>query len=126
MADTGHDIARFTGKAPLVGKHFERVIDATVNPLDYFNESVERLRNTDVYDTYIRPESAFDSTEDRILNELLVQCDKWAQALILRQVMAFQYLSSQMTRPVCELKEEGFFEHTEAECFGQGCVGASQ
>ncbi|KAI0382084.1 hypothetical protein F5Y04DRAFT_254025 [Hypomontagnella monticulosa] len=55
-------------------------------------------------------ESAFDSEPESLFDELTNEIKKIAQALILHQVLADQFLSSQMARPVTELKEEGFFD----------------
>jgi hypothetical protein len=56
-----------------------------------------------------KTESAINETEG-MFDELEGLIRKISQALILHTVVADQFLSAQMARPVAELKEEGFFD----------------
>ena len=59
-----------------------------------------------------KTESAFSNSEGffDILGDVTKVATKLSQALILQHVFADQYLSTQMARPLAELKEEGFLD----------------
>jgi hypothetical protein len=56
-----------------------------------------------------KTESA-SSEPESLIDELKSAIGKMSQALILHTIVADHFLSTQMARPVAELREEGFFD----------------
>jgi hypothetical protein len=88
---------------PVGGQLFGNLIrDGTRTPLQIL-DMVNKIAHVAKIESAVNePEGMFDNLEGLIR--------KISQALILHTVVADQFLSAQMARPVAELKEEGFFD----------------
>ncbi|KAI2465066.1 hypothetical protein F4781DRAFT_435798 [Annulohypoxylon bovei var. microspora] len=102
-ANTGIDAV---SKVPVVGDVFGSVVKD--------HHAYQMLQMFGTVAKGARIESAIDgesesSKPEGLFNDLAREISKVAQALVLHQVLADQFLTAQMARPVVELKEEGFF-----------------
>ncbi|KAI1407071.1 hypothetical protein F5Y13DRAFT_206684 [Hypoxylon sp. FL1857] len=129
VVDTVTDVTDTVSKVPVVGDVFGTVIrgDPAFRMLQMVGKTAKEIKFESAFDDETnKPESIFD--------DLSREISKIAQALILHQVFADQFLSAQMARPVAQLKEEGFFDdvgdffsngkNVQAIGAGISCVGA--
>ncbi|OTA69291.1 hypothetical protein K449DRAFT_428729 [Hypoxylon sp. EC38] len=128
VVDTVTDVTDTVSKVPVVGDVFGTVIrgDPAFRMLQMVGKTAKEMKFESAFDDERKPENVFD--------DLSKEIGKIAQALILHQVFADQFLSAQMARPVTQLKEEGFFDdvgdffsngkNVQAIGAGISCVGA--
>ncbi|KAI0102329.1 hypothetical protein F4776DRAFT_648774 [Hypoxylon sp. NC0597] len=104
VADAVTDVTETVSKVPVVGDVFGTVIggDPAFRLLQMVGKTAKEIKFESAFDDERKPENVFD--------DLYKEISKIAQALILHQVFADQFLSAQMARPVTQLKEEGFFD----------------
>lgn len=102
VVDTVNDAADVVSKVPVVGNVFGSAIRE--------HPALDMLKVLGKVAKDAKFESAFESEPESVFDDLAREISKVAQALILHQVFADQFLTAQMARPVAELKEEGFFD----------------
>ncbi|KAI1213792.1 uncharacterized protein F4807DRAFT_200103 [Annulohypoxylon truncatum] len=112
--DTVNDGINAVAKVPVVGDVFGTVIrdDPAYMMLVALGKAAKEARIESAFDNDNDDEKSNGNSgkPEGLFDDLAREIGKVAQALVLHQVLADQFLTAQMARPVGQLKEEGFFD----------------